>query len=51
MEILLGLLVIYTWVHGVVVVFQKIENLNAYEKFVLSFSLGFFVLYLIGNLS
>jgi len=48
METLLGLAMFYVWIHGVVVIFKKIDNLTSYEKFVLIAGLVALVLLIIG---
>ncbi len=51
MELLLGLAMFYSWIHGAIIIGKKTENLTQYERVVLIFGLAVFVLYLIGTLS
>lgn len=50
-ETILGLVMIYAWIHGTVVIFNKIENLTNYEKVVLWAGFVAFVLFVIGSVS
>lgn len=50
METILGLAMIYAWIHGTVIVFKKIKNLTQYEKVVLWFGFISFILFVIGSL-
>lgn len=49
--IILGLGVLYTWIHGVVIVVKKIKDLTEYEGVILWVALAGFVLTLIGIIS
>ena len=51
METILGLIMIYAWIHGTVIIFQKIKETTTYEKVVLWAGFIAFALYLIGTLS
>ena len=51
MYAILGLLMIYTWVHSVVVIFKKLKKPTQYEKVVLWFALVTGVLFVVGTLS
>ena len=35
MELLIGIFMLYSWIHGGIIVAKKIENLTGYERFVL----------------
>jgi len=50
MEMLIGLIVIYAWVHSVIIVSKKVENLVTYERAVLFVGLVGFVLYIMGTI-
>jgi len=45
---LFGLSMFYAWIHGIVIVFKKIEDLTQYEKVVLWFGFITFVLFVLG---
>lgn len=51
MTSILGLIMIYTWVHAVVINFKKLTGLTQYEKVVLGFALGFAILFVIGSIN
>jgi hypothetical protein len=48
---ILGLVMIYSWIHTVVLNFTKMKDLTQYEKVVLWFSLVAFVLYVVGTIN
>ena len=50
METILGLAMIYAWVHGAIIVGKKTENLTQYERTVLIVGAIAFVLYLFGTM-
>ena len=50
METILGLIMIYSWVHSVVIVIQKTKHTTQYEKVVLIVSLVSFMLYVLGTI-
>ncbi len=50
METILGLAMIYAWIHGAVIVGRKIKGITTYEKVVLIFGAIVFVLYVLGTL-
>lgn len=50
METLLGLVIMYTWVHGTVIVAKKIENTSTYENTVMIMGIVGFALYFIGTI-
>lgn len=50
METILGLVIIYFWVHAVVVVFMKTKKTTTYEKVVLVSGFVGFLLYLFGTI-
>lgn len=50
-QTILGIVMIYAWIHGTVVVFKKLENPTTYEKVVLWFGLVGLALFIIGTLS
>lgn len=47
MEILLGLMIIYSWVHASMISFKKLNNLTDYEKTVMIAAFIFFVIFTI----
>jgi hypothetical protein len=49
-ETLLGLVMIYTWVHSVIIVAMNVKGATQYEKVVLILALTGFILYLFGTL-
>ena len=51
MEILLGLVMYYCWIHGTVIIFKKLKDTTSYENAVLIGGLVGFVLYLIGTMN
>ena len=51
MDTILGLAVMYMWVHSIIIVTNKLKDSTSYEKFVLIGSLVVFVLYVIGTMS
>ena len=51
MATLLGLIMVYTWVHAVVINFKKLQGLTTYEKVVLWVALVGGVLTVIGIMS
>lgn len=51
MELLLGLAMFYSWIHGAIIVGKKIKNLTQYEKVVLVFAVSAFALFVIGTIS
>ena len=51
METLIGLVMIYAWVHSVVLGFKYMKETTTYEKVVLLAGLVGFVLYVVGTLS
>jgi len=48
METLIGLIMIYAWIHAVVVIFKKIKNLTTYEKVLLWVALSAFGITMLG---
>lgn len=48
METILGLAMIYAWVHSIVIVSTKVENTTTYEKIVMLIGVTAFVLVVIG---
>jgi multisubunit Na+/H+ antiporter MnhF subunit len=50
METILGLAMIYAWIHGIVIVFKHVKSTTTYEKVVLWAGLVGFALYLIGTM-
>ena len=50
MEAIIGLVLIYAWVHAMIVVTTKIQNTNTYENVVLIVAAVGFVLYVIGTI-
>lgn len=51
METILGIVMIYAWVHSTVIIARKLVGTTSYEKVVLYASLTAFVLYIIGTLT
>jgi len=50
MDTLLGIAMIYLWVHSVILVFKKVQGINSYEGFVLVGGLIAFVLFVLGSI-
>lgn len=50
METILGFVMIYAWIHSVVIVSKKITNVSTYETVVLITGATGFLLYVIGTL-
>lgn len=50
METILGLAMIYAWVHSIVIVSIKTKDTTAYEKGVLLFGVTAFALYIFGTI-
>ena len=50
-NMIVGFIMLYTWIHSVVIINKKIVGLKIYEKVVLCVGLTGFVLFLIGSLS
>lgn len=48
---LLGLAMVYSWVHAIIIVANKTSDTTKYEKFILIASLVMIVFYIIGSLS
>jgi hypothetical protein len=48
--VILGLAMIYSWVHGAIIVGKKIQSTTQYENTVLIFGLITFALYVIGTI-
>jgi hypothetical protein len=51
METILGLAMIYAWVHSVVIGFKKLQGLTQYEKVVLWVGFISMILYVIGTMN
>lgn len=49
MEAIIGLILIYAWVHAIVIITTKVQGTNTYEKAVLIAGAVGFVLYIIGT--
>jgi len=49
METLLGIAMIYAWIHSVIVISKKVTDLTQYEKVLLIVSLVLSVFYVIGT--
>ena len=47
---ILGLVMFYTWIHSVVVVFKKTKDLTSYETVVLIAGFSFALLYFMGTM-
>jgi hypothetical protein len=47
---ILGLIMIYSWVHGVVIIGRKIKDTTTYENVVLIIGLVALVLFVLGSL-
>lgn len=50
MTTLLGIVMIYAWIHAGIIIGKKIHGLTGYEKTILIVGLVAFVLYLIGTI-
>ena len=50
MDTLLGLIMIYAWIHSIVICAKRIKNTTPYEKIVLWVGVVAFGLYIIGTL-
>lgn len=48
MTVLVGLIALYVWIHGAIVLFTKTENLTQYEKVLLIAGGILFILSIIG---
>jgi hypothetical protein len=51
METLIGFIMIYTWVHGVIIIVKKLKEPTAYETAVMILGVVGFLLYIIGTVS
>jgi len=51
MEIILGFVMMYVWVHSVVIIVKKLVSPTTYEKTVLYVGLATFLMYVIGTLN
>jgi cell division protein FtsL len=51
MTMILGIAMIYAWIHSTVIIFKKVTGLTQYEKAVMWFALVVWALFLIGYLS
>lgn len=49
MEILVGLIALYVWVHSVIIIAPKMKGATQYEKAVLVAGIVAFVLYFLGT--
>lgn len=49
--LVLGLVLIYSWVHGAIIVGKKVKGTTSYENVVLIVGLVGFVLYVIGTIT
>ncbi len=49
METILGIIVIYLWVHSIIIVTKKVEGQTAYQTGVLIAGATFVVLYVLGT--
>lgn len=47
---ILGFVMIYTWVHSVVIIAKKVKDLTSYEGTVMIFALVGFILMVIGTM-
>jgi hypothetical protein len=50
METILGLVMIYAWVHGVIIISKKIKDTTSYENVVLIGGMVAMFLYVMGTL-
>jgi len=50
METIIGLVMMYVWVHSLIIAFKNIGNINTYEKIVCIVALIFAALYIIGTI-
>lgn len=50
METLIGFIMIYSWVHGTIIVIKKIANTTQYENAVLVVGVIGFALYVLGTM-
>lgn len=50
METILGLAMLYAWIHGVIIVAKKTTGTTTYENSVLIAALVAFILYLAGSM-
>lgn len=50
METLLGLIIMYVWVHSVVILVKKTKELTTYELTVLLIGLAGVILYIMGTM-
>lgn len=51
MDTLIGLVMIYVWIHGAVIVGKKVKGATSYEKGVLIAAVSTLVLFIVGALS
>lgn len=51
MEEILGIAMIYSWIHGSMIVKSKIQGTTKYENSVLVFALAAFILFVIGTVA
>lgn len=49
LEVILGLAMIYSWIHGAIIIGKKIKDTTQYENVVLIFGVIAFALYVIGT--
>jgi hypothetical protein len=49
MELILGIIIIYTWVHAVIVFFKEPKKRTTYEKVVSAVALVAFALFVMGT--
>lgn len=49
--IILGLAIIYSWIHGAIIVGKKIKDTTQYENVVLVFGAVAFLLYVVGTMN
>lgn len=50
METILGFMMIYAWIHSIVIVSKKITNVSTYEVVVMIVGAAGFMLYVMGTL-
>lgn len=46
-----GLVMLYTWIHGTIIVIKKIKKITSYERVVLISATTAFVLYVMGTIN
>lgn len=51
METILGLIMLYAWIHGIIIVAKKIVGTTTYENVVLIVGLVAFLLFLLGSMT